>query len=79
MIDPAFFKYVDGRSTGLLNYTIAVDGRIEGLWRRSATRRGVEVRLLPFGTLSPESLTAANAAIARYGQFLGLPVIVTAA
>ena len=62
-----------GRGNGLFS-TIVIDGRVVGNWRRTVKKAAVIIELAPFAPLPAAEEEAVNAAIRRYGQFLGLPV-----
>lgn len=54
--------------------TIVVDGRVVGSWRRSYSNRTVAVELAPVAPLTEEEDEAVQAAVRRYGDFVGMPV-----
>jgi hypothetical protein len=60
---------------GVFLSTIVVDGQIVGTWKRvRATKKGVTVALMPFGSLSAATRRAARTALDRYAAFLGVEV-----
>lgn len=62
------------RDNLLFNHTIMLDGRIVGVWRRTLSKRAVNVTLQLFRALTDTQHAAVVAAAERYGVFLGLPV-----
>lgn len=72
VIDGAGLARVVPGSNGIFHPIIVIDGRVVGTWKRTIKRNSVAVTLAPFGTLSAASLDSVAAAVARYGQFLGL-------
>jgi len=60
---------------GVFSPTIVVDGRVVGSWKRTVKKRAVTVEFTPFRPFTaPEQDVIAEAA-GRYGDFLGLPVV----
>jgi predicted secreted protein len=57
---------------GLLTRTIAIDGRTVGGWRRTLARNSVAVEATVFAPLDAEQQGELEAAVARFGAFLGL-------
>lgn len=74
MIDPRHAKKLSGRGNAV-TAVIAIDGRIVGTWRRRMRAKAVTIETRPFERLSREAARAVTAAARRYGQFLGLPVV----
>ncbi|HEY0707559.1 MAG TPA: winged helix DNA-binding domain-containing protein [Polyangia bacterium] len=67
-------KIVPG-GNGIFMPTIIVDGQVVGIWRRTFSKRGVEVSLLPFKRAGLRALLAALAPAAeRFAAFLGRPL-----
>jgi hypothetical protein len=72
---------LDGRTAGremsmraVLGNTILVGGRIAGAWKRVFKKGAVEVSLELFRELSIAEAEAVEAAVLRYGQFVGMEV-----
>jgi hypothetical protein len=59
-------------ANGMLNATLVVDGRIQGVWRRTLKKKSVLVTIRPFAALPASRKLAATAAAERYARFLGL-------
>ncbi len=60
----------------LFTNAIAVDGVVVGGWRRTRTGRAVELETMTLTALGAGARAAVAEAAARYGRFLGLPVVV---
>jgi len=56
---------------------IVIDGRIVGSWKRTLKKRAVSLALDFFIPLGDAERLAVDAAVQRYGEFLGLNVILT--
>lgn len=54
---------------------IVIGGRVVGSWRRTFERGEVVVEVMPFGRLSSAEDAAIASATRRYGEFLGMPVV----
>ncbi len=66
------------RETGAaLQYTIVIDGKLRGTWRRTIQRGAVNVEIRPFTPLTQPDRDAIADAARRYGEFLDLPVSIT--
>lgn len=74
IIDPQHAELVDMRS-GILDYVIVVDGQVVGSWKRTVQKQAVTVELRPFAPLTSDQQAAVTSAAERYGEFLGLPVV----
>ena len=59
-----------------LTYTVLVDGRIVGTWRRSSGRQEVEIQTKMFRRLTPAERRALAAVAERYGTFTGLRAVI---
>jgi hypothetical protein len=68
---------VNPGSNGVFSPIIVVDGRVVGTWKRAFKKGGVLVTPLPFATLNDAELEAFVVAASRYGDFLGMPVILS--
>jgi hypothetical protein len=58
-----------------LTAVIVINGQIVGSWRRMLDKDTVTIELNPFRRLTKAEQRAVAAAAQRYGEFLGLPVI----
>jgi len=72
---PEHFEVIVPGKNGLFLPTIVVDGEIVGTWRRTVTAKGVSIDPQPFAPLSSPRRRAFDAAVARYAQFLGRPLL----
>lgn len=57
-----------------LTNVLLIDGRIVGTWKRTVSRRSLQVTLRPLRPLDPAQSAAAAAAAQRLGAFLALPL-----
>ena len=81
MYDETIVAYQDLRvvlahrdpAPGQIDRAVVIDGRTVGSWRRTLGRRSVLVDATLFGPLSTRQSTALDAAVERFGRFLGLP------
>ena len=62
----------DGRSV-VFQHALVIDGEIVGTWRTGAASAS-SVDVHPLRRLSRDERTALDGAVARYAQFLGVPV-----
>ena len=72
VLSPEHAPQIHPGANGMLHATLVVDGRIQGVWRRTLKKKSVLVTISPFGTLDRGQKQAAEAAAARYAAFLGL-------
>jgi hypothetical protein len=70
-IDAKHISKADPRGT-IFNHAILINGKIEGLWKRTVKKDLLEVALVPFKKLSQKNLKAVQKAARQYGDFLGL-------
>jgi len=74
IFDVSHTNKLDPRGSELAQYTIVLDGRIAGTWKRTMKKSKVIIELKRFNTLTnAENRTIADA-VDRYSKFLGLPV-----
>jgi hypothetical protein len=64
-------------ATAVLGPTIILDGQAVGTWRRTLKRDSVFIETNLWTTLRRDERHALDAAAQRYGEFLGLPAVVT--
>jgi len=55
--------------------TIVIGGQVVGRWRRTFKKGAVVIELAPFAPLTAAAGEAVTAAAQRYGEFLGMPVV----
>lgn len=75
VLDPQYAGLVCPGKNGIFQPTVVIDGRIVGLWKRAVKKRAVEISLAPFTHFTDAEVEAIRAAAMRYGEFLGLPVV----
>jgi hypothetical protein len=78
VIDPAYASRVCPGGNGIFHAMVAVDGRIEGTWKRVVKKGAVTLAPLPFTAFAADTKKALSGAAARYGKFLGLPATLAA-
>ncbi|MEJ2150131.1 MAG: winged helix DNA-binding domain-containing protein [Chloroflexota bacterium] len=66
-----------GREEVAFNSALAIDGQIAGSWRRTLKRGTAVVELAPFEPLTDAQAEAVGDAARRYGEFLGLNVVLS--
>jgi hypothetical protein len=66
-----------GREEVAFNSALAIDGQIAGSWRRTLKRETAVVELAPFEPLTDAQAEAVGDAARRYGEFLGLNVVLS--
>jgi hypothetical protein len=77
IFDASYTKKLDARENVLFNHTIVIDGRIVGTWKRTFTKGAVVIASNPLTTLTAAKRRAFVAAARRYGEFLGMPVLLS--
>jgi hypothetical protein len=75
IFDESHTTKLDARSNPLFQYTLVLDGRIAGTWKRILKKDRVEIELLPFARLAKGAQPAIEAAAERFGKFLGSPIV----
>jgi DNA glycosylase AlkZ-like len=74
IFDHSHTNKLDSRGSELAQYTIVLDGRIAGTWKRILKKSEVLIELAPFRDLTKAEDRVITDAVERYGKFLGLPV-----
>ena len=72
--DPALRRLI--LKNGMLSPTILISGRVAGTWRRTVRNGTVKIVTTPFSPLTGAEQDALAVAAQRYGEFLGMPVLV---
>lgn len=62
---------------GVFFPTMVLGGRMVGVWKRTVKRGALVIDPQPFVPLSDEDMAAFSAAAQRFGEFWGMPVVVT--
>jgi hypothetical protein len=65
---------LDSRGNALFQYTVVLDGRVVGTWKRMIKKNQVVIEMLPFTALTKSQRQAVTEEAERYGRFLNLPV-----
>ena len=74
VLDPLHVKRINAGG-GLLSPTIVIQGRVVGTWKRELKKGRVVLTPSPFAELKKNEQRLLSAAAGRYGEFLGLPVV----
>jgi hypothetical protein len=81
MADKPTLAAVIPGGNGVFRWTVARDGRVVATWQRKPTTKVVRITVLPLtdpaGDLTADGLAAAEAALADYARFAGLPAEIT--
>lgn len=73
-LDPSHTKRVVGVN-GIFAYTMILDGRVVGTWKRIFRKSAVHITMRPFHPLPAETTPTFAAAAEHYAAFLGLPLV----
>jgi len=74
VLDPRYVKLTNAGG-GMLNPTIVIDGQVRGAWKRTLKKGAVVITPGWFAKLNKADMSAFNMSALRYGEFLGLPVL----
>lgn len=74
VVQKAHEKLISGNNA-VFAYTMVLDGRVVGMWKRTVRKGAVEITLLPFAPLPPEVMPEFEVAAHRYGEFHALLVV----
>ena len=75
VLDPAYAQRICPGGNGMFSPTLVIDGVVTGTWKRTFKGGAVVIETTPFRPLTPAESAALSAAADRYGEFLGLPVV----
>ncbi|HZQ35909.1 MAG TPA: winged helix DNA-binding domain-containing protein [Dehalococcoidia bacterium] len=75
VFDAAHTAALGSRENILFHHTVVLDGRVAGTWKRTERKGAVAVTPAFFTPPSEVERKAVAAAAARYGRFLGQPVV----
>lgn len=75
VLDAAHAAQVCPGGNGMFASTIAVNGRIIGVWKRTLKKQSVVITATPFTKLREAEKELFAGAVRRYGDFLGMPVV----
>lgn len=73
-LDPKYAHRWD-RGNAIFSHHIVIDGQIVGSWKQTFSKGVVKIGIAPFERLTDAENQAVAEAAARYGEFLGLPVL----
>jgi Winged helix DNA-binding domain len=73
-VDPKHAQKLVPDSNGRFLATMVLKGRVVGTWKRTLTKKAVQITLEPFASLSKAARQAFGLEVERYGKFIGLPV-----
>jgi Winged helix DNA-binding domain len=73
-VEPKHAQKLAPDSNGRFLATMVLKGRVIGTWKRTLTKKAVQIALEPFGSLSKTARQAFALEVERYGKFIGLPV-----
>jgi hypothetical protein len=75
IFDAANEEKMDPRNNVVFSHVIAIDGEIIGTWKRTLKKDAVIIERSTFAPLNEAEAQAFAVAVERYGQFVGLPVM----
>lgn len=75
VLNPLYTKRVN-TGNGVFSPVIVLDGQVAGTWKRTLKKNSVVIATSYFKKVNKAETRAVAAAAARYGEFLGAPVIV---
>lgn len=75
IMDKAYMKTLTP-TNGMLPPTIVINGIVSGTWKRTFKKGSALIELKNFGTLTATENKAITIAANRYGEFIGIPVII---
>jgi hypothetical protein len=75
IFDTRHTSKLGSRDSILFHHLLVSEGQVVGTWRRTLQKAAVLVSFNPFAPLSKAESQAFTAAAARYGAFLGLPLM----
>jgi hypothetical protein len=75
VLDPAYAQRICPGGNGMFSPTIVIDGVVIGTWKRTFKGGAVVIETTPFQPLTAAENEALSTAADRYGEFLGLPVV----
>jgi len=76
VLDPQYANQIVPGGNGVFYPTIVSNGRVVGTWKRIFKKGAVVITQHPFTGLTVSEQAGFNAAAQRYGDFLGMPVVI---
>jgi hypothetical protein len=77
VLDPAFAQRICPGGNGMFSPTIVIDGSVVGTWKRTVKKGTLAIDLASFQSLTAAENSAVSAAAERYGDYLGMPAVLT--
>jgi hypothetical protein len=62
-------------NNGVFRPMLVIDGQVVGVWKQELSKRFATIKLMPFKSLNQEEEQVIAPAAGRYGEYLGLPVV----
>jgi len=75
VLDPAYAQRICPGGNGMFSPTIVIDGVVTGTWKRTVKGGAVIIETTPFRPLTSAENEALSAAADRYGEFMGMSVV----
>ena len=75
VLDPAHAQRICPGGNGMFSPTLVTDGRVTGTWKRTFRKARPSSKRRRFRPLTAAETAALSTAAGRYGEFLGLPVV----
>ena len=75
VLDPVYAQRICPGDNGMFIPTLVIDGEVRGTWKRTLRKNAVVIEAAPFRPLTTGENHALDAAAQRYGEFLGVPVV----
>lgn len=72
VIDPQYATRVVPGGNGIFKPMVVVDGRVQGIWKRTVKKGKVQIAVEGFTPFAPEVVAALPDAANRFGAYLGL-------
>ena len=77
VLDPAYAQRICPGGNGMFSPTIVIDGSVVGTWKRTVKKGTLAIDLASFQSLTAAENSAVSAAAERYGDYLGMPAVLT--
>ena len=75
VLDPAYAQRICPGGNGMFSPTIVIDGVVTGTWKRTFKGDAVIIETTPFRPLTPAQNEALSVVADRYGEFMGMSVV----
>lgn len=77
VLDPQYWNQVVPGGNGVFMPMIVIGGRIAGVWKRVVKKDSVIITPAPFTAFGADEQAALAAAAQRYGDYLGMPIMLS--